>query len=78
MNRLAKKYVPEVQEMSLIEYTQLLYTLRGLICPDHILAHLENHHIHDVDRQYKLNRINAMEKEIIKLKRELGLNGFIK
>jgi hypothetical protein len=78
MNRLAKKYVPEVQEMSLIEYTQLLYILRGLTCPDYILAHLENHHIHDVDRQYKLNRINAMEKEIIKLKKELGLNGFIK
>lgn len=76
MNRLAKEYVPIVTEMSLVEYAQLLYKLRGLKCPDHITSLLENHHIHDVDRQYKLNRLNAMEKEILKLKRELGVNGY--
>jgi hypothetical protein len=76
MNGLAKEYVPIVTEMSLVEYAQLLYKLRGLRCPDHITALLENHHIHDVDRQYKLNRLNAMEKEIIKLKKELGINGY--
>ena len=76
MNKLAKHYIPVVQEMSLSEYAQLLYQLRGLKCPEHILSHLENHNIHNVDRQYKLHRINAMEKEVIKLKKELGINGF--
>lgn len=78
MNGLAKNYVPETTEMSLVEYAQLLYNLRGLQCPEHIIAKLKMHHIHDVDRQYKLNRLNAMEKEIIKLKKELGINGFAK
>jgi len=78
MNGLAKKYVPHVKEMSLKEYAQFLYDLRGLECPEHITTHLKQHHIHDVDRQYKLNRLNAMEREIIKLKKELGLNGFAK
>jgi len=78
MNGLAKEYVPMVTEMSLSEYAQLLYKLRGIRCPDHITSLLENHHIHDVDRQYKLNRLKAMEKEIIKLKKELGINGFSK
>ena len=78
MNRLAKNYIQEVQEMSLLEYAQLLYHLRGQTCPEAITSHLKEHHIHDVDRQYKLNRLNAMEKEIIKLKKELGLNGFKK
>jgi hypothetical protein len=76
MNGLAKEYVPIVTEMSLVEYAKLLYKLRGLECPDHITLLLKNHHIHDVDRQYKLNRLNAMEKEIIKLKKELGINGY--
>jgi len=78
MNKLAKDYVPMVTEMSLVEYAHLLYKLRGLGCPDHITTLLKNHHIHDVDRQYKLNRLNAMEKEIIKLKKELGINGYAK
>jgi len=75
MNKMAKKYIPDVCEMSLVEYAQLLYQLRGLVCPEHITSHLENHHIHDVDRQYKIHRLNAMEKEIIKLKKELKING---
>jgi len=75
MNHLAKNYVPSVQQMSLSEYAQLLYQLRNMKCPEHIISHLKNHHIHDVDRQYKLHRISAMEKEIIKLKKELGING---
>ena len=78
MNGLAKEYVPIVTEMSLVEYAQLLYRLRDLKCPEHITSLLKNHHIHDVDRQYKLNRLNAMEKEIIKIKRELNLNGYSK
>lgn len=78
MNGLAKHYVPIVTEMSLIEYAQLLYRLRGLECPGHIISLLKDHHIKDVDRQYKLNRLHAMEKEIIKLKKELGINGYAK
>jgi len=78
MNELAKEYVPIVTEMLLVEYAQLLYRLRGIKCPEHITLLLKNHHIHDVDRQYKLNRLKAMEKEIIRLKRELDFNGFTK
>jgi len=78
MNKLAKHYVPDVTAMSIKEYAQFLYAIRDLECPDHISSNLKQHYIHDVDRQYKLNRLNAMEKEIIKLKKELGINGFSK
>jgi hypothetical protein len=78
MNSLAKHYIPDVTTMSIKEYAQFLYTIRDLECPDHISSSLKQHKIHDVDRQYKLNRLHAMEKEIIKLKKELGINGFSK
>jgi hypothetical protein len=78
MNKWAKEYVPAVTTMSLKEYAILLYEIRGKKCPDFILSKLEIHHIHEIDHEYKLERIRAMEKEIIKLKRELGLNGYRK
>lgn len=78
MNGLAKQYISEVTDMSIKEYAQFLYALRDQQCPDHISSSLKQHKIHDVDRQYKLNRLNAMEKEIIKIKKELGINGFSK
>lgn len=76
MNKWAKNYISDITTMDLRDYARLLYKLRGLECPDHVLEKLEDHHIHDVDRQYKLNRLNAMEKEIIKIKKELGINGY--
>jgi len=78
MNKLAKHYIPIVTAMSLKEYIILLYELRGLRCPNYILSKLEVHHIHETERQYKLDRIKAMEKEIVKLRQEIGLNGYKK
>lgn len=78
MNGWAKNYIFETTTMNLSEYAELLYKLRGMKCPDSVIKKLKNHNIHDVDRQYKLNRVKAMEKELIKLKKELGLNGYRK
>jgi hypothetical protein len=78
MNKWAKTFLEDVTTMDLCEYAKLLYKIRGIKCPESILSKLKNHDIHDIDRQYKLNRISAMEKELIKLKKELGLNGYAK
>lgn len=79
MNKLAKQIIPNTITMNLCDYAKFLYKIRGLKCPEYILERLKKDcNVHEIDRQYKLSRIGAMEKELIKLKKELGLNGYKK
>jgi hypothetical protein len=75
MNFYAKKFVPDMQEMSLLSYMKLLYEIRGKKCPDHIISNLTKHRIISIVREYKKQRLASLEEEASKLRRELYLNG---
>lgn len=75
-NSYAKKFVPDVQEMSLLSYTKLLYEMRGQKCPEDIIPRLSKSRISSIVREYKKQRLSSMEEELIKLKKELQYNGY--
>jgi len=74
-NMYAKRFIPDVQTLSLLSYMKLLYEIRGQPYPEHIVSLLSKSRIGSIVREYKKQRLSSIEEEEIRLKKELFVNG---